>query len=86
MASDELNQQSRLLNEFFVGVQQDQPIPEADPTDLKRFHENTIERSREARNGAAISLGVLGLGQGMSGSSLCPQLVARDHAYAGPSG
>jgi len=32
MTIDELNQQSLLLNEFFVGVQQDQPIPEVDPT------------------------------------------------------
>jgi hypothetical protein len=61
MANDELNQQSRLLNEFFVGVQQDQPIPEVDPTDLKRFHENVIERSREAGPGVAIGLSALGL-------------------------
>jgi hypothetical protein len=46
---------------FFVGVQQDQPIPEVDPNDLKRFHENTIERSREAGPGVAIGLGALGL-------------------------
>jgi hypothetical protein len=61
MANDELNQQSRLLNEFFVGVQQDQPIPEVDPIDLKRFHENVIERSREAGPGVAIGLSALGL-------------------------
>lgn len=46
---------------FFVGVQQDQPIPEVDPNDLKRFHENTTERSREAGPGVAIGLGALGL-------------------------
>jgi hypothetical protein len=46
---------------FFVGVQQDQPIPEVDPNDLKRFHENTIERSRDAGPGVAIGLGALGL-------------------------
>jgi hypothetical protein len=39
MTSDELNQQSRLLNEFFVGVQQDQPIPEVDATALRQFYE-----------------------------------------------
>jgi len=61
MTSDEPNQQSRLLNEFFAGVQQDQPIPEVDPTDLKRFHENVIERSREAGPVAAIGLSALGL-------------------------
>ena len=60
---------------FFVGVQQDQPIPEVDPTDLKRFHENMIERSREAGKGAEISLGVLGLGQGMSGEDAGPLCV-----------
>jgi len=46
---------------FFVGIQQDQPIPEVDPTDLKRFHENVIERPREAGPGVAIGLGALGL-------------------------
>ena len=61
MTIDELNQQSRLLNEFFVRVRQDQPIPEVDPTDLKRFHENVIERSREAGPGVAIGLSALGL-------------------------
>jgi hypothetical protein len=45
---------------FFTGVQQDQPIPEVDPTDLKRFHENVIERSREVGPGVAIGLGALG--------------------------
>jgi len=61
MTSDELNQQSRLLNEFFVGVQQDQPIPEVDPTALRQFHEKIIEQSREAGPGAAIALSALGL-------------------------
>jgi hypothetical protein len=60
---------------FFIGVQQDQPIPEVDPTELKRFHENVIERSREAGKGAAISLGVLGLGQGVSGEDAGPLCV-----------
>ncbi len=46
---------------FFVGVQQDQPIPEVDPADLRRFHENSTERSREAGPGVAIGLGALGL-------------------------
>ncbi len=46
---------------FFLGVQQDQAIPEVNPTDLKRFHENVSERSREAGNNAAIGLGALGL-------------------------
>jgi hypothetical protein len=46
---------------FFVGVQQDQPVPEVDPTDLKRFHENMSERSRETGPGVAIGLGALGL-------------------------
>ncbi len=75
MTSDELNQQSRLLNEFFVGVQQDQPIPEVDPTDLKRFHENMIERSSEAGPGAAIGLSALGLGQSISGEDAGPLCV-----------
>ena len=75
MTSDELNQQSRLLNEFFVGVQQDQPVPEVDPTDLKRFHENMSERSREAGPGAAIALSALGLGQGSSGADAGPLCV-----------
>jgi hypothetical protein len=60
---------------FFIGVQQDQPIPEVDPTDLKRFHENMIERSREAGPGAAIGLSALGLGQGMSGEDAGPLCV-----------
>lgn len=46
---------------FFMGVQQDQPIPEVDPGDLRRFHENSAERSREAGPGVAIGLGALGL-------------------------
>ena len=75
MTIDELNQQSRLLNEFFVGVQQDQPIPEVDPTDLKRFHENVSERSREAGPGAAIGLSALWLGQGISGAEAGPLCV-----------
>jgi hypothetical protein len=44
---------------FFLGVQQDQPIPEVDATELKRFHENMSERSREAGPGVAIGLGAL---------------------------
>jgi hypothetical protein len=75
MTSDELNQQSRLLNEFFVGVQQDRPIPEVDPTELKRFHENVIEQSREAGPGAAIGLSALGLGQSISGEDAGPLCV-----------
>ena len=75
MTIDELNQQSRLLNEFFVGVQQDQPVPEVDPTDLKRFHENVSERSREAGPGAAIGLSALGLGQGISVEDAGPLCV-----------
>ena len=75
MTSDELNQQSRLLNDFFVGVQQDQPIPEVDPTDLKRFHENVSERSRETGPGVAIGLGALGLGQSISGEDAGPLCV-----------
>ena len=73
MTSDELNQQSRLLNEFFVGVQQDQPVPEVDPTDLKRFHENMSERSREAGPGVAIGLGALG--PSISGADAGPLCV-----------
>jgi len=46
---------------FFLGVQQDEPIPEVDPTELKRFHENMSERCREAGPGVAIGLGALGL-------------------------
>ena len=61
MTIDELNQQSRLLNEFFVGVKQDQPIPEVDPTALRQFHEKIIEQSREAGPGTAIGLSALGL-------------------------
>ncbi len=61
MTIDELNQQSRLLNEFFAGVQEDQPIPEVDPTELRRFHENMSEQSREAGPGAAIALSALRL-------------------------
>jgi len=75
MTIDELNQQSRLLNEFFVGVQQDQPIPEVDPAELKRFHENMSERSREAGPGAAIALSALELGQGISGEDAGPLCV-----------
>jgi len=44
---------------FFLGVQQDEPIPEVDPTELKRFHENMSERCREAGPGVAIGLGAL---------------------------
>ena len=42
-----------------LGVQQDQPIPEVDATDLRRFHKNMLEQSREAGNSATIGLGVL---------------------------
>src|SRR5438445_1142421 len=44
---------------FMLGVQQDQPIPEVDATDLRRFHKNMLEQSREAGNSATIGLGVL---------------------------
>jgi len=44
---------------FFLGVQQDQPIPEVDPTDLKLFHENMSEPSRRAGNGAAMGLSTI---------------------------
>jgi len=47
---------------FFVGVQRDQPIPEVEPSDLRRFHENISEHSGEASNGVAIGLGTMGLG------------------------
>ena len=46
---------------FMLAVQQEQAIPEVDPIDLRRFHENIIERSREAGPGTAIGLGALGL-------------------------
>jgi hypothetical protein len=75
MTIDELNQQSRLLNEFFVGVQQDQPIPEVDPTALRQFHEKIIEQSREAGNGAAIAISALGFGQDISGEDAGPLCV-----------
>ena len=75
MTIDELNQQSHLLNEFFVGVQQDQPIPEVDPTALRQFHEKIIEQSREAGPGAAIGLSALGLGQSISGEDAGPLCV-----------
>ena len=45
----------------FIGVRQDQPIPEVDPADLRRFHEHSTERSREAGPGVAIGLEALGL-------------------------
>jgi len=45
---------------FFAGVQQGQPIPEVDPTALRRFHEKIIEQSRGAGNGAAIGPSALG--------------------------
>ncbi len=82
MTIDELNQQSHLLNEFFVGVQQDQPIPEVDPSALRQFHEKIIEQSRDAGPGVAIGLSALGLGQGISGadageSYLSPQASIR---------
>jgi hypothetical protein len=47
---------------FFVGVQRDPPIPEVEPSDLRRFHENISEHSAEASNGVAIGLGTMGLG------------------------
>ena len=75
MTIDELNQQSHLLNEFFVGVQQDQPIPEVDPTALRQFHEKIIEVSREAGPGVAIGLSALGLGQSISGADAGPLCV-----------
>jgi len=57
---------------FFIGVQQGDAIPEVDPTDLRRFHENMIEQSRGAGNGAAIGLGALGLGtSGADAGPLC---------------
>jgi len=44
---------------FFLGVQQDEPIPEVDATELKRFHENMSQRSREVGPGVAIGLAAL---------------------------
>ena len=44
---------------FFLGAQQGDAIAEVDPTDLRRFHENMSERSREAGPGVAIGLGAL---------------------------
>jgi len=75
MTIDELNQQSRLLNEFFAGVRQDQPIPEVDPTALRQFHEKIIEQSRAAGEGAAIAFSALGLGQSISGADAGPLCV-----------
>jgi hypothetical protein len=60
---------------FFAGVQQDQPIPEVDPTALRQFHEKIIEQSREAGNRAAIGPSALGLGQGISGADAGPLCV-----------
>jgi hypothetical protein len=62
---------------FFIGVQQDRPVPEVDPTELRRFHENVIERSREARPGVAIGLSALGLGQSISGEDAGPLCVRK---------
>ena len=63
MTCDELNEQflsdGEKVNRFFIGVQQDQPIPEVDPTALRQFHEKIIEQSREAGPGVAIGLGTL---------------------------
>jgi hypothetical protein len=75
MTIDELNQQSRLVNEFFRGVQQDRPIPEVDPAALKQFHEKVIEQSRAAGDGAAIGLSALGLGHGISGEDAGPLCI-----------
>jgi hypothetical protein len=75
MTIDELNQQSRLVNEFFRGVQQDRPIPEVDPAALKQFHEKVIEQSRAASEGAAIGLSALGLGHSISGEDAGPLCV-----------
>src|SRR5260370_2158096 len=72
--SNDLSEGEKVMA-FFVGVQQDQPIPEVDPTDLRRFHENMIERSREADPGVAIGLGAMGLGQSISGEDAGPLCV-----------
>jgi hypothetical protein len=60
---------------FFVGVQQDRPIPEVDPTALRQFHEKIVEQSREARPGGAIGLSALGLGRSISGEDAGPLCV-----------
>ena len=52
---------------FFAGVQQEQPIPEVDPTALRQFHEKIIEQSRAAGNGAAIGLSALGWAKAFQG-------------------
>jgi hypothetical protein len=58
---------------FFLGAQQGDAIPEVDPIELQRFHENMIERSREAGPGVAISLGALA--PGTSGADTGPLCV-----------
>jgi hypothetical protein len=60
---------------FFVGVQQDRPIHEVDPTDLRRFHENMIERSLDAGPGLRLASEPWGYFSDRRGSSLRPQLV-----------
>jgi hypothetical protein len=71
----DLSSDSEKVRGFFAGVQQDQPIPEVDPTALRQFHEKIIEQSREAGPEVAIGLGALGLGRGMSGEDAGPLCV-----------
>jgi hypothetical protein len=60
---------------FMLGVQQERPIPEVDPTALRQFHEKVVEQSRAAGNGAGIGLSALGLGQSISGDDAGPLCV-----------
>ena len=58
---------------FFLGVQQDEPIPEVDATELKRFHENMSERCREA--GPGVAIGLVALAPSTSGADTGPLCV-----------
>jgi len=53
--------QAEQFEQFMTSVDQGQPVPEVDPTELRRFHERMIEHTRDLRSGTAIGLSGLAL-------------------------
>ena len=59
VATDVQVSQAEQFEKFMTSVDQGQPIPEVDPTELRRFQERMVEFPRDLRPGTAIGLSAL---------------------------